>query len=151
MSKNQLTKWIEQGYLNDNFTFPTTENTSVDYTDNSKPLESRTRSYVDANCAHCHQEKRHCDYRPMRFSFGETGGANGHSNMGVCVPTADMQDFPSAYNTIIKPGSTDRSMLFYRINTTDESYRMPLHGRTLIHDEGVALIEEWINSLTTCP
>ncbi len=151
VSKNQLTKWIEQGYLNENFTFPTAENTSVNYTDNSKPLEVRVRSYVDANCAHCHQDQRHCDYRPMRFAFGESGGNNGHTNMGVCVPTADMQDFPSAYNTIIKPGSTERSMLYYRINTIDESYRMPLHGRTLIHDEGVALIEEWINSLTTCP
>jgi hypothetical protein len=26
-----------------------------------------------------------------------------------------------------------------------------LHGRTLIHDEGVAIIGEWINSLTACP
>lgn len=151
VSKNQLSQWIEKGYLNDNFTFPTPENTAPNYTDSSKPLENRVRAYVDANCAHCHQEKRHCDYRPMKFAFGETGGANGHTNMGVCVPTADMQDFPSAYNTIIKPGSTERSMLYYRINTMDESYRMPLHGRTLIHDEGVALIEEWINSLTVCP
>jgi uncharacterized repeat protein (TIGR03806 family) len=151
VSKNQLTKWIEQGYLEDNFSFPTTGNTTVNYADNSKPLELRVRSYIDANCAHCHQQNRHCDYRPMRFSFAESGAVNGHTNMGVCVPTADMQDFPAAYNTIIKPGSIERSMLYYRINTTDESYRMPLHGRTLIHDEGVALIEEWINSLTTCP
>ncbi|MFN3969147.1 hypothetical protein [Flavobacterium sp.] len=151
VSKNQLTKWIEQGYLEDNFTFPSAENTVVNYDDTSKPLESRVRAYFDINCAHCHAQDRHCDYRPMRFAYSETGSANGHANMGVCVPTADMQDFPSAYNTIIKPGNVDRSMLYYRINTTEESYRMPLHGRTLIHEEGVALIEEWINSLTTCP
>lgn len=151
VSKNQLTKWIEQGYLENNFTFPTAEHTTINYSDASQPLELRARSYVDINCAHCHQNDRHCDYRPMRFAFSETGGTNGHTNMGLCVPTQDMQDFPTAYNTIIKPGSTERSMLFYRINTTDESYRMPLHGRTLIHDEGVALMEEWINSLTSCP
>ncbi len=151
VSKNQLTKWIEEGYLEDNFSLPTAEHTVVNYDDTSKPLELRVRSYLDINCAHCHQEKRHCDYRPMRFGFGETGGANAHTNMGVCVPTADMQDFPSAYNSIVKPGSTDRSMMVYRMNTTNEAFRMPLHGRTLIHDEGVALIEEWINSLTDCP
>lgn len=150
-TKNQLTKWIEQGYLEGGFAFPTPENTAVDYNDTSKPLESRVRAYLDINCAHCHQQDRHCDYRPMRFAYSETGNANGHTNMGVCVPTADMQDFPTAYNSIIKPGNVDRSMLYYRINTTDETYRMPLHGRTLIHDEGVALIEEWINSLTSCP
>ena len=151
VSKNQLTKWIEQGYLESDFSLPTTTNTTVNYSDNTKPLELRVRSYVDANCAHCHQQNRHCDYRPMRFGFAETSGANAHTNMGVCVPTADMQDFPAAYSTIVKPGSIERSMLYYRINTIDESFRMPLHGRTLIHDEGVALIEEWINSLTTCP
>jgi hypothetical protein len=96
---------------------------------------------------------RHCDYRPMRFAFNETGLPNGQglTNMGVCVPTQDMQDFPSALSTIVKPGNIERSMLYYRLNTTDESYRMPLHGRTMIHTEGVALIEQWINSMTDCP
>ena len=41
-------------------------------------------------------------------------------------------------------------MLYYRLNTTDESYRMPLHGRTIIHDEGLQIIEEWINTLQPC-
>ncbi|HEU0137100.1 MAG TPA: hypothetical protein VFQ50_07400, partial [Flavobacterium sp.] len=35
-TKNQLTKWIEVGYLEDNFTLPTAENTAVDYHDTSK-------------------------------------------------------------------------------------------------------------------
>ena len=39
----------------------------------------------------------------------------------------------------------------YRVSSNDESERMPLLGRTVVHDEGVALIEEWISSLTqTC-
>lgn len=151
VTKNQLLKWVEQGYLENNFSLPSQANTVVDYNDASKPLETRVRSYLDINCSHCHNTYGHCDYRPMRFPFSETAGANGRTNMGVCVPTSDMQNFPSALSTIVKPGNIDRSMLFYRINTTDEAFRMPLHGRTLIHQEGVALIEEWINSLTDCP
>lgn len=147
-SKNQLTKWIEQGYLENNFTFPTAEHSTVDYKDMSKSVELRARSYVDINCAHCHANDKHCDYRPMRFAFGET--QNNRTNMGVCVDTNDMQDFPSAYGTIVSPGSIERSMMYYRLNTEDESYRMPLHGRTIIHDEGIALIEAWINSLEPC-
>ena len=147
-SKNQLTKWIEQGYLENNFTFPTTEHSTVDYKDTSKSLELRARSYVDINCAHCHANDKHCDYRPMRFAFNET--QNNRTNMGVCVDTNDVQDFPSAYSTIVSPGNIERSMLYYRLNTEDESYRMPLHGRTIIHDEGIALIEAWINSLEPC-
>jgi hypothetical protein len=37
------------------------------------------------------------------------------------------------------------------LNTDNESFRMPLLGRTEIHTEGVALIEQWINSLSPCP
>ncbi|MGV3697429.1 hypothetical protein [Flavobacterium sp.] len=149
-TKNQLSKWVEQGYLENNFTFPTSVNTVVNYSDNTQPLESRVRSYLDSNCAHCHALNRHCDYRPMRFPFVETGGANGRTNMGVCVDTEDIS-FAPALTKIIKPGATNRSMLYYRLNTTDEGFRMPLHGRTIIHEEGVAMMEQWINSLTTCP
>lgn len=150
-TKNQLTKWIEQGYLENTFTFPSQSNTVVNYEDNTKPLEDRVRAYFDINCAHCHKEKGHCDYRPLRLAFGETSGTNGHTNMGICVPTQDMQDFPTYLSNLISPGNPDRSMLFYRVNTTNEAFRMPLHGRSVIHDEGVALIEEWIYTLTNCP
>lgn len=152
-SKNQLTKWIEQGYLENNFSLPSVENTTINYNDTSKSIELRARSYVDINCAHCHQDNRFCEYRPMRFAFSSTGQANGmgQTNMGVCVATQDMQTFPASLSTIVKPGNINRSMLYYRLNTTDETYRMPLHGRTIIHEEGVALIEQWINTLQGCP
>ena len=144
-ARNQLSKWIEQGYLQNNFTFPTIANSTIDYEDTSRSIELRARSYVDINCAHCHQDNRHCDYRPMRFAFTET--ANNPTNMGVCVETQDMQDFPSALSKIVTPGDINRSMMYYRLNTTDEAIRMPLHGRTLIHDEAIILIQAWINSL----
>ncbi|WP_291086833.1 hypothetical protein [Flavobacterium sp. BFFFF1] len=147
-TKNQLTKWIEAGYLDSNFTFPTAENTTIDYNDTSKPLELRARSYVDINCAHCHGVDRHCDYRPMRFAFSET--KNNLVNMGVCVNTQDMQGFSPSLGKIITGGRPEESMLYYRINTTDETYRMPLHGRTVIHEEGVALMRDWINTLDRC-
>lgn len=149
-SKNQLLKWQEVGYLANNFALPTAANTAVNYNDATKPLESRVRAYFDINCAHCHNENGHCSYRPMRFDFNSTQGANGLTNMGVCVDTQDMQGFPSELNKIIAPRRTDRSMLFYRINTTDEAYMMPLHGRSLIHTEGIQLIEQWINTLDFC-
>lgn len=145
-TKNQLSKWIEVGYLENNL--PSTINSTVNYTDASQPLELRVRSYLDINCAHCHQTNSHCDYRPMRFAFSETTDL---ANMGVCVETQDMADFPAALSKIINPTNINRSMLYYRLNTENESYRMPLLGRTEIHSEGIALIKEWINSLAPCP
>jgi hypothetical protein len=87
----------------------------------------------------------------MRFAFNETGAQNGLTNMGVCVETQDMQDFDEALSQIVNPGNINRSMMHFRLNTTNEAYRMPLHGRTIIHEEGVQLVEAWINSLSSCP
>src|SRR5690606_33349201 len=98
---------------------------------------------------HCHTDMRHCDYRPMRFAFHEN---NSLASMGVCVDTEDMQGFPASLSKIVTPGQINRSMLYHRINTNDEAIRMPLHGRSVIHEEGVAMIAAWINSLgeTSC-
>ncbi len=146
--KNQLTKWIELGIL-ESFALPTAENTVVNYTDQSKSLDQRVRSYFDINCAHCHSTTGHCDYRPMRFPFSET--SNNLVNMGVCVDTQDMQNFEPRLSKLVTPGNIERSMLYYRLNTIDETHRMPLHGRAMIHQEGIELVENWINSLsTTC-
>ena len=60
---NQLSKWIELGIL-DNCALPSDDNTTVNYNDTSKPIAKRVRSYFDINCAHCHKDHGHCDYRP---------------------------------------------------------------------------------------
>lgn len=148
-SANQLSKWVDQGYLTNQI--PANIESTVDYKDVTKPLAVRVRSYVDINCAHCHQEGSHCSYRPMRFAFSETGTANGQTNLGVCVETQDMADFPESLSKIINPNNVGRSMLYYRLNTEEESYRMPLLGRSIIHEEGVNLIRDYINSLSSCP
>lgn len=138
-ASNQLSKWIDFGYLEDNM--PATILSTVNWEDDSFPLELRVRSYLDINCAHCHSEESYCEYRPLRLAFNENGD---DVNKGVCV-TPDTQISP--YTHIISSGKVDKSLLHFRISSTEEQYRMPLLGRTLQHAEGVRLIEEWINSL----
>lgn len=142
-SKNQLVKWKEEGYLND---VPNGVVSTVDWTDTSKPLELRVRSYIDINCAHCHREGSHCDYRPMRFAFSETDIPE---NLGVCV-TPD-EAIPSLTYIVAKKNSL-RSVLSYRVKSVNPAERMPLLGRTIVHEEAVDMIEEWINSMEApCP
>jgi hypothetical protein len=83
----------------------------------------------------------------MRFAFSESADLG---NMGVCVNTQDMAGFPSALGRIVTPGNINRSMLYHRLSSTDPAVMMPLVGRTLVHEEGLALIEAWINSLGPC-
>lgn len=144
-AQNQLAKWIEQGYLESNV--PGDIVTVVDWTDTSKSLDLRVRSYFDINCTSCHSDDGHCNYRAPRFSFQFTEDP---AMMGVCV-TADTPIPGYEGANIVTPGDPDNSVLLFRLSSVEEQYRMPLLGRTLQHEEGVALIEEWINSLTqTC-
>lgn len=137
----QLAKWEAVGYLQGGY--PTTIETVAKWDDTTEDLTRRVRAYLDMNCAHCHSAGGHCDYRPMRLSWHETTDL---ANMGVCVPPDD-QLLPELIH-IVDAGSTERSMLYYRITSTDETVRMPLLGRTVVHQEAVDLIGAWINGLT---
>lgn len=142
-TKNQLAKWIEEGYLDANI--PSEIETVVDYKDETKSLDLRVRSYVDINCAHCHKSNSHCDYRPMRFAFSES---HLPQNMGICVPPDE--NISNILTYIVSPNNKVKSVMHHRMNTTDEAIRMPIVGRTMIHKEGVDLIAQWINSLPPC-
>jgi uncharacterized repeat protein (TIGR03806 family) len=140
---NQLQKLIQVGYLQDNL--PTSILTTVNYSDPMQPLDLRLRSYLDMNCAHCHKEDSHCDYRPLRLAFSETSDP---VNIGLCVEPDEFID--AALINIVAPSNINRSVMHFRLNSTDENTRMPLLGRTLVHQEGVQLLEDWINSKTNC-
>ncbi len=142
--EDQLSRWVDEGYLDDK---PTDVVSTVDWTDTSKPLELRVRSYIDINCAHCHKENSHCDYMSMRFAFSETGTPQ---NLGICVPPQDIINPSLTY--IVAKRNVLRSALAYRIKSVVPNERMPLLGRTIVHDEAVAMITEWITSMDSpCP
>jgi uncharacterized repeat protein (TIGR03806 family) len=143
--KNQLDKWVEMGYLQPGY--PSNIMTTVKWDDATQPLDLRVRSYLDMNCAHCHADQRHCNYRPMRFAFHESADL---VNLGVCVEPDD--PVAPQYTQIVARGNPNRSMMHFRLAETDETVRMPLLGRTVVHDEGLALVREWIENLPgTCP
>ncbi|MGB3607981.1 MAG: cadherin-like domain-containing protein [Psychroserpens sp.] len=136
---NQLQQWIELGYLEDNL--PAAIVSTVKWDDETLDLDLRVRSYLDINCGHCHSDESYCEYRPMRYAFNDN---DEDINKGVCVEP-DTQIAGTSH--IVVPGNTDASVLRFRLNSIEEQNRMPLLGRTLTHEEGVRLIEEWINSL----
>lgn len=147
-AENQMQKWEDMGYLDSNY--PSDIATTVKWNDPSIPLELRMRSYFDSNCAHCHTSGGHCDYRPIRLAYNESSDP---ANMGVCVvPDEDITFWVEGDPThIVVPGDVEKSVLYHRMNTTEDAIKMPLIGRKLIHTEAVDLVTEWINSLNgTC-
>jgi hypothetical protein len=47
----------------------------------------------------------------------------------------------------IVPGKPEESILVYRMTSIDPGTMMPELGRSLVHDEGVALIADWISGM----
>ncbi|MCB1690429.1 MAG: right-handed parallel beta-helix repeat-containing protein [Halioglobus sp.] len=142
-SANQLDHWTAQGIL----TGAPTDTGSIDtiplWGDTMADLDDRARGYLDANCMHCHTPGGAADtsglfleyFRPFGFDTGEckkpvaAGGGGGGLDYDIV------------------PGDAAASILHYRMDSNDTEVRMPEIGRTVIHTEAVALIEEWINSM----
>jgi uncharacterized repeat protein (TIGR03806 family) len=144
-AKNQLSKLVEFGYLEDNL--PANITSVVDYNDTTKSLDLRVRSYFDINCAHCHEDGGSASYvEALRLPFYLTSDP---VNMGVCVGTQSQPPgIPHGY--IVAPNNVGNSVLYYEMNTNNTFWRMPRLGRTVIHTQGNALVEQWINSLPAC-
>ena len=137
---NQLEKLKRYGYLNAQ-SLPQNIETLPDWTNVSNPIEDRVRSYIDVNCAHCHQEMAHCGYTPIKLDWNMTGS---DENLGMCTPVSE--PLPGMEYTI-KPGNADRSGMYYRFSSTDISTQMPLIGRSIVHEEAAELMYDWINSM----
>lgn len=142
---NQLAKWVAAGYLESGY--PAAIETVAAWDDPQESLERRVRAYLDMNCSHCHNEGGFCGYRPMRFSWSESADP---AALGVCIPPDD--PFAQGVDYIVHAGNANRSMLYYRLSSTEEAVRMPLLERTLRHEEAIQLVADWINSMPEpCP
>jgi uncharacterized repeat protein (TIGR03806 family) len=139
---DQLTQWSHAGLI-DGLPVTSAIPQLANYEDTTQPLEDRARAWLEINCAHCH--------RPD--GQGKTSGL--HLMADVSSPLAlGIGKAPVAAGKgsggrrySIVPGQPDESILVYRIESTDPGVMMPEMGRRLVHEEGVALIREWIQSL----
>ncbi len=113
----------------------------------SGTLEQRALGYLDINCAQCHNPKGLAGPTQLVFTLDE---ALIHRPGVFHKPTA-AGNASRGRNYAIVPGNPDASFLLTRLGSTHPFIRMPQIGRTIVHDEGVALIREWILSLATSP
>lgn len=138
---NQLQRLADLHYL----TGLPTANVPKDaqWDDPAAPLDARARAYLDVNCAHCHSPTG-----PARVS-----GLWLHSTVadmrrvGLCKPPVAAGGGGGDRPYDIVPGDPELSILPYRLASTDPGAMMPETGRSLVHKEGVTLIEQWIASM----
>ena len=106
--------------------------------DETRSLEDRGRSYLDANCAQCHRPGGTVVDFDARYEtpLEKQGLVNGPVLIDEGIDRA----------RIIAPRDVWRSIVFMRMNTAG-SIRMPPLARETIDQAGVALLRDWITSL----
>lgn len=110
----------------------------------SGTLEERARAWLDINCGFCHNPRGAARTSGLYLDHAETDPAK----FGVCkAPVATGRGSGNLQYDIV-PGAPDESIMIYRMQSTEPEIRMPELGRNLVHEEGVALIREWITSMT---
>jgi uncharacterized repeat protein (TIGR03806 family) len=116
--------------------------TVADWRDTSAPLENRAKAYLDSNCAHCHNPGGFASNSGLFLEYWRTVD----TAYGICKTPVAAGAGSGGLQYDIVPGDADNSIMAYRMNSNETDVRMPEIGRTVIHDEGVALIRDWINS-----
>ncbi len=119
------------------------QSANIDWRDETYSLDKRARSYLDINCTHCHNPVGAADTSGLFLSPEIENGPK----LGLCkLPIAAGAGTGGRLFDIV-PGKPDQSILLYRMETTKPDAMMPELGRSLAHEEGVALIREWIKEM----
>ncbi|HBX36447.1 MAG TPA: hypothetical protein DEG76_03735 [Pseudohongiella sp.] len=103
-------------------------------------LEHRARSYLDVNCGHCHQPGGSGDTSGLFLHTGATLPLE----LGVCKPPVAAGRGSGGRPYSIVPGRPEHSILSFRIESSEVGVLMPEVGRSLTHNAGLMLINEWI-------
>jgi uncharacterized repeat protein (TIGR03806 family) len=115
----------------------------VPVNDANASLELRVRSYLDANCAHCHRPNGGVNALfDARFDtpLTNTGIVGGLALNSLAIPGAK----------IVAPTNLASSILYARDNSL-ASIKMPPLAKNLIDEEAMAVIAAWINALPPLP
>lgn len=138
---NQLDVLMDAGAFSRRPT--TASHALVDPAQDSNTAEVRARSYLHANCSHCH--------RP-----GGDGGRSGldltiwqeePARYGVCKSPVAAGAGAGGRSYDLVPGHPELSILPFRMASVDPEIRMPELPSRIPDDFGVELIEEWILSM----
>jgi uncharacterized repeat protein (TIGR03806 family) len=107
------------------------------------PLEARARAYLDVNCGHCHSRTGPA----ITSGLWLDAPTQDQLKLGLCKqPIAAGKGTGNRLYDVL-PGDADASILAYRMDSADPAVMMPEVGRAVVHREGVALIQQWINAL----
>jgi uncharacterized repeat protein (TIGR03806 family) len=141
--ENQLAHWSRLGALDGAPASDRAPRLAAWDDPRSGTLDDRARAWLEINCAHCHNPEG-----PARNTGLDLMASQRNPAMfGVRKPpvAAGIGSGGLAYDIV--PGQPDQSILVYRIASTHPGVMRPELGKRLVHEEGVALVREWIAAM----
>ena len=141
---NELATLSHIGLLSPAITDSTTQPVMPDPADTTASLTNRARAYLHTNCSQCH---RPTGPTPSTMDLRYATPLN---STNACNAMPQAGDLGLGANArLIAPGSAANSIVVNRANRRDSNGMPPL-GSNQVDTAGVALLTQWINSLTGC-
>lgn len=109
----------------------------------SGTLDHRAKAYLRVNCGHCHAPKGSASNSGLFLD----GSAKDAAAYGIGKRPVAAGRASGDLDFIIEPGNPHRSILIARMKSTDPGIAMPELGRATAHEEGIALLNEWIAAM----
>jgi uncharacterized repeat protein (TIGR03806 family) len=142
-AENQLIYWKKKGILQNLPALNDCPKAPIWNQPSTGSLNDRARAYLDINCAHCHNPNGPAMTSGLNLSYNETN----ETAIGINKSPVAAGRGSGGLAVDIHKGKPDKSILIYRMQSTDPGAAMPELGRKIVHKQGVALIRDWIKSL----
>ena len=142
-SENQLIKWQNAGILGSLPEPDQWPKLAVWNDPQTGDLAERARAWLEINCAHCHRTEGPAKNTGLYLMANETD----QYKLGIYKPPVAAGRGSGGLKYAIVPGNAKSSILYFRIASTDPGIMMPEVGRKVNHEEGIALVKEWIGEM----
>lgn len=113
--------------------------------DNTQPLDARAKSYLETQCANCHNPAN-----PARQGDLDLRYTTAFKNMRICNTAPTQGDLGISGAKLVKPGDPAHSLLWVRFSPQDKEKRMPPLATNRVDQRGSELIRSWIASKKDC-
>ncbi|MFY0687745.1 MAG: PQQ-dependent sugar dehydrogenase [Cyclobacteriaceae bacterium] len=133
---NQIDLWKEMNWFENEVPYERSQMCEV--TDTTFSIDTRIKSYLDANCSHCHGGNS------ISTSFDARFKTPLHQMGIINAPTVSFNS--TGENKIVSPGSIDNSELWLRDQSLDNS-KMPPIAKELLDDSYLSALRIWIEEM----
>jgi len=104
------------------------------------PAALVARAYLDANCAHCHYPQGSASNSGLDLRWEQRDPAK----LGVMKRPVAAGRGAGPHEFAIVPGQPDKSILTYRMASTEGGVAMPELGKATVDKDGLAAVRAWI-------